>query len=72
MADPDPLENAKRDAAVAAVAAHVRSATVVGLGSGSTASHVVREIGRLLATGDLRDVVGVPTSERTASLASPA
>jgi len=69
VADPDPLENAKRDAAVAAVAAHVRSATVVGLGSGSTASHVVREIGRLLATGDLRDVVGVPTSERTASLA---
>jgi ribose 5-phosphate isomerase A len=54
---------------VAAVSAHVTSGTAIGLGSGSTASHVVRELGRLLAAGTLRDVVGVPTSERTATLA---
>ncbi len=70
MAEPDPLDAVKREAAVAAVAAHVRSGTTIGLGSGSTASHVVRELGRLLASGDLHDVVGVPTSERTAALAA--
>ena len=69
MADADPLDDRKHEAAVAAVAAHVRSGTVIGLGSGSTANHVVREIGRLLGSGVLREVVGVPTSERTAALA---
>ncbi len=65
----DPLDAPKREAAVAAVAAHVRDGMALGLGSGSTAAHVVRELGRLLAAGELRDVVGVPTSERTAALA---
>jgi ribose 5-phosphate isomerase A len=69
VAGQDPLDDAKRDAAVAAVSAHVTSGTAIGLGSGSTASHVVRELGRVLAAGTLRDVVGVPTSERTATLA---
>jgi ribose 5-phosphate isomerase A len=61
-------DDRKREAGEAAVAAEVRSGMVVGLGTGSTAVHVVRAIGRLLADGSLVDVVGVPTSEATAAL----
>ncbi len=57
----DPLARAKRDAAVGAVDA-VRPGMVVGLGSGSTAAFAIEEIGRRIAAGDLRDVVGIPTS----------
>lgn len=67
-ADPDEL---KRRAAVHAVDA-VRSGTVVGLGTGSTAVHAVREIAARLADGRLRDVSGVPTSETTARAARAA
>jgi ribose 5-phosphate isomerase A len=35
---------------------------VLGLGSGSTAAYAIDEIGRRLADGALRDVVGIPTS----------
>ncbi len=59
----------KRDAARAAVERYVESETVVGLGSGTTAAFVVATIGELLASGELRHVTGVPTSERTAALA---
>jgi ribose 5-phosphate isomerase A len=63
------IDDRKREAAEAAVAAEVRSGMVIGLGTGSTAIHVVRAVGRLLAEGTLRDVVAVPTSEATAALA---
>ena len=69
MSDEGRLERFKRDAAERAVAEHVTSGTALGLGSGSTANHAVRALGRLLAEGALRNVVGVPTSERTARLA---
>jgi ribose 5-phosphate isomerase A len=62
------LDDYKRQAAHAALA-RVRSGMRVGLGSGSTASHMVRELGRMLAAGELRDVRGVPTSGRTETLA---
>lgn len=62
------IEAWKRAAAVAAVD-EVRSGMLVGLGTGSTAVHAVREIGRRLAEGELRDVRGVPTSQSTAALA---
>jgi ribose 5-phosphate isomerase A len=55
---------AKRRAAVQAVD-RVASGMVVGLGSGSTASLAVDEIGRRLGTGALRDLVGIPTSSAT-------
>jgi ribose 5-phosphate isomerase A len=62
------------DAAVAAqraageqAAAWVESGMVVGLGTGSTAVWAVREVGRRLAAGELRDIVAVPTSDRTAA-----
>jgi ribose 5-phosphate isomerase A len=51
----------KRQAAVAAVDC-VESGMVVGLGTGSTAVHAIREIGRRLKAGKLKDIVGIPTS----------
>jgi ribose 5-phosphate isomerase A len=63
------VEGLKRDAAYAAVDRYVGSGMIVGLGSGTTAAFVVARIGELLASGELRDVRGIPTSERTAALA---
>lgn len=51
-------------------AAYVRSGMVVGLGSGSTARYATLRIAELLRRGELHDIVGVPTSEATASLAA--
>lgn len=61
MAD---LDRFKAEAARAAVE-HVRSGTIVGLGSGSTAAFVIADLGRRLADGRLADVRGVPTSLAT-------
>lgn len=44
---------------------HVKSGNVVGLGTGSTAAFAVDRIGDLLASGELANIVGVPTSVRT-------
>jgi ribose 5-phosphate isomerase A len=63
------VEGLKRDAAHAAVDRYVESGMIVGLGSGTTAAFVVGRIGELLASGELRDVLGIPSSERTAALA---
>ena len=38
---------------------------VLGLGTGSTAAFVVAKIGELLKSGELKDIVGIPTSKRT-------
>ena len=62
-------EALKRDAACAAVDRFVESGMTVGLGTGTTAAFVVARIGELLAGGTLREVRGIPTSERTAALA---
>ncbi|MYZ47454.1 ribose-5-phosphate isomerase RpiA [Propylenella binzhouense] len=59
----------KRTAAEAALS-HVRNGMRIGLGTGSTAAHFVRALGRRVATG--LEVVGVPTSEATAALAREA
>ncbi len=64
----DEREAYKRQVGEAA-ASMVRSGTVVGLGSGSTARYATEAIGRALATGSLRDVRGVPTSLATERLA---
>jgi ribose 5-phosphate isomerase A len=63
------LEELKRIAAERAVAEYVRSRMVVGLGTGSTAAFVVRRVGELISSGELEEVRGVATSERTAELA---
>lgn len=44
---------------------YVRSGMVLGLGTGSTAAFVVSKLGELLSSGQLTDIVGVPTSKRT-------
>ena len=44
----------------------VRSGMVVGLGTGSTAVHATRAIGRLLKNGRLANILAIPTSEVTA------
>jgi ribose 5-phosphate isomerase A len=62
-------EALKRDAACAAVDRFVESGMTVGLGTGTTAAFVVARIAELLAGGTLREVRGIPTSERTAALA---
>jgi len=55
------LEAAERAAGL------VESGMVVGLGSGTTAALAVRALGRRVAAG--LNIVGVPTSEKTAALA---
>lgn len=54
----------KKQAAWKAVE-YVKSGMVVGLGTGSTAAFAVDRIGELLKSGELKDIVGVPTSIRT-------
>ncbi|KAL0429502.1 UNVERIFIED_CONTAM: putative ribose-5-phosphate isomerase 3, chloroplastic [Sesamum radiatum] len=44
---------------------YVKSGMVLGLGTGSTAAFVVDKIGALIKSGELTDIVGVPTSKRT-------
>jgi ribose 5-phosphate isomerase A len=48
-----------------AVDDHVRSGMVVGLGTGSTAYYAVERVGLKLKSGELKDVICIPTSERT-------
>jgi ribose 5-phosphate isomerase A len=62
--DPGVIETQKRKAAEKAVE-FVRSGMRVGLGTGSTARHVVDVIAEKLEEGSLEDIVGVPTSRAT-------
>jgi len=48
-----------------AVDDYVRSGMVVGLGTGSTAYFAVERVGMKLKSGELSDIVCIPTSERT-------
>jgi ribose 5-phosphate isomerase A len=57
--------NQKQRAAEAAMQ-YVRSDTVIGLGTGSTADYFLIAIGEALRTSRLKNVRGVPTSEQTA------
>ena len=53
-----------------AVDDYVRSGMVVGLGTGSTAYFAVERVGQLLASGELTDIICIPTSEATRSQAT--
>lgn len=59
---PEMIADWKRRAAVHAVE-WIESGMTVGLGSGSTAWFALLRIGERLASGEIRDIVGVPTSE---------
>jgi ribose 5-phosphate isomerase A len=47
----------------------IESDMVVGLGTGSTANFAIERIGEKIKSGDLQNIIGIPTSERTAILA---
>lgn len=66
------VDSLKRKAAYAAVDRFVESGMTVGLGSGTTASWVVRRLEEKLTAGVFDDVTGIPTSEHTAALAREA
>lgn len=46
-------------------ASYVEDGMVVGFGTGSTAYYFTEEVGRRFQTGELANIVGVPTSKRT-------
>jgi ribose 5-phosphate isomerase A len=62
------IETLKQQAAEAAVD-QLASGMIIGLGSGSTADHAIRAVGRRLQEGRLRDILCVPSSRRSAQLA---
>jgi ribose 5-phosphate isomerase A len=62
------LAREKRAAALGAVDL-VRSGSVLGLGTGSTAALAIEEIGRRIQSGLLSDILGVPTSNASHRLA---
>jgi ribose 5-phosphate isomerase A len=62
-------EQQKRQAAERAVS-FIRAGMRLGLGTGSTARHVLDVIGERRSRGELDDIVGVPTSSATAEYAA--
>lgn len=62
------MEAFKKQAAVKAVE-QVSSDMVIGLGSGSTAKYAVERIGELYQSGGLKNIVGIPSSVQTETLA---
>lgn len=55
----------KKQVGYKAVDDYVRSGMVIGLGTGSTAYFAVERVGQKLASGELKDIVAIPTSKRT-------
>lgn len=55
----------KKQVGYKAVDDYVKSGTVIGLGTGSTAYFAVERVGQLLKSQVLRDIIAVPTSRRT-------
>lgn len=62
------MESLKQQAAYEAVK-QVATGMVVGLGTGSTAKHAVIRIGERIRNGDLKNIVGIPSSVQTEELA---
>jgi len=55
----------KRDVGYRSIDQHVKSDMAVGLGTGSTAYFAVERLGQKLASGELTNIIAVPTSIRT-------
>lgn len=62
------LESLKQQAALQALS-HVQSGMTLGLGSGSTATYFIQALGEKIKTGELINIVGVPSSKRSETLA---
>jgi ribose 5-phosphate isomerase A len=65
MTSPDVYKQRAADHALQ----YVQSGMVLGLGTGSTAGRLLAPLAERLRDGRLRDIVGVPTSERTTAIA---
>jgi ribose 5-phosphate isomerase A len=68
MSAADPVKVMKQEVGKAA-AALVKSGTIVGLGTGSTTAYAIEYIGERLKSGEIKDIVGVPTSFQAEVLA---
>jgi ribose 5-phosphate isomerase A len=64
----DPVQLMKQEVGRAA-AALVKSGSIVGLGTGSTTAYTIRFLGDRLKSGELKDIVGIPTSFQSEVLA---
>ncbi len=64
----DPVVIMKQQVGKAA-ASRVQSNSIVGLGTGSTTAYAIQFIGERLASGELNNIVGVPTSFQAEVLA---
>lgn len=65
MAVAPSVDELKKLTGYKAVDDHVSSGMVVGLGTGSTAYFAVERLGEKLKSGELQDIVAIPTSVRT-------
>src|SRR5690242_10603605 len=63
------LQNEWKKAAAESAAQLVEDGMIVGLGTGSTAAFFVEALAHQISSKGLR-IIGIPTSERTAGLAS--
>jgi len=59
------IDKAKQLAGYKAVDDFVKSGMVVGLGTGSTAAFAVERVGQKLKSGELKDIICIPTSVAT-------
>ena len=58
----DDLQTQMKQAVADVAVEQIRDGMVLGLGSGSTAALMIRGLGAKLAKGELKNIVGVPTS----------
>jgi ribose 5-phosphate isomerase A len=58
-------EDLKKMCGYRAVDDYVKSGMVIGLGTGSTAYHAVNRVGEKIKSGELKDIIAIPTSIRT-------
>lgn len=58
-------EELKKQVGYKAVDDYVKSGMIVGLGTGSTAYYAVERVGLKLKSGELKDIIAIPTSVRT-------
>lgn len=64
----DPIKLMKQEVGKAA-ADRVQSSSIVGLGTGSTTAYTIQFLGDRLKSGELKDIIGVPTSFQAEVLA---
>ncbi|MFM6750442.1 MAG: ribose-5-phosphate isomerase RpiA [Dolichospermum sp.] len=64
----DPVKLMKQEVGKAA-ANLVKSGSIVGLGTGSTTAYTIQYLGERLKSGEIKDIVGIPTSFQSEVLA---